>query len=373
MGKLRKRLNKKMRALSRANLGFAKFYAGLLSAESELGLRNDPTSMTRQIRAFMPEMLEKGREKDLRRLRRDMRLAWVRYRMGYDEYFLYGFPMLSDEGRRAFVGDRERNRLCNRLGTEETHLLLDHKNLTYEKFQPYFHREVLCIASEDDRERMLDFIGRHPDLMVKHEKDSMGRGIYRVRTDAPDFDVGALFAEILAEKRAVILEETVHQSAELAEFHPSSVNTVRIATYCKDGEVSVLFTFLKLGTGGKCVDNGGAGGILASIDPASGIVRTLGRDETGKRYLFHPDTGKQIIGFELPEWPAAIELAGELARQLPEHSFIGWDFAHTDDGWVLIEGNRRSQFIGPQLTEGVGYRDVIEATIRAELVRRRTA
>ena len=33
---------------------------------------------------------------------------------------------------------------------------------------------------------------------------------------------------------------------------------------------------------------------------------------------------------------------------MPSVKYIGWDFAHTDDGWVIIEGNGRSQMIGPQ-------------------------
>ena len=83
-----------------------------------------------------------------------------------------------------------------------------------------------------------------------------------------------------------------------------------------------------------------------------------------------PDTGKKIIGFQLPEWPQLIDTAKELARMLPEHPFIGWDFAHTDEGWVLIEGNRKSQFVGPQISEDKGYYDVFNASVRAELLER---
>lgn len=59
----------------------------------------------------------------------------------------------------------------------------------------------------------------------------------------------------------------------------------------KKGEVVILSAVFRVGQRNRIVDNGGAGGILANIDPVTGIVYTNGADEFGNTYVKHPQTG----------------------------------------------------------------------------------
>ncbi|HLP02509.1 MAG TPA: sugar-transfer associated ATP-grasp domain-containing protein, partial [Opitutaceae bacterium] len=132
------------------------------------------------------------------------------------------------------------------------------------------------------------------------------------------------------------------------------------------GDAPVLYhPFLRTGVGGAVVDNGGAGGILAAIDPATGILSTDGRDEDGVYYPRHPDTGIVYRGFQIPRWAEVAELAGRLCRIVPGERYTGWDFALTPDGWVLVEANHRGQFVGFQMLTRQGCRHEFEALLAA--------
>ena len=39
-----------------------------------------------------------------------------------------------------------------------------------------------------------------------------------------------------------------------------------------------------------------------------------------------------------------------------DNHYVGWDFAHTDNGWVIVEGNPRGQIIMMQLFFERGFK-----------------
>ena len=42
----------------------------------------------------------------------------------------------------------------------------------------------------------------------------------------------------------------------------------------------------------------------------------------------------------MPQWKELLSTVEEVHRKcMPSHIYIGWDFALTENGWVLIEGN----------------------------------
>ena len=281
------------------------------------------------------------------------------YRITPAEYFIFRFSDRNDFGKRQFVGDMERNEIMYRVSNEYTRELFSNKYKTYEKFKPYFKREVIRVAGREDRPAFDRFIADHKDIILKPIAKSEGKGVYTADCSAKDFSADALFSRILSEGETII-EERVHQCAETEALHPSSVNTVRMLTKLnKDGSVDLIGTFLRVGRGGACVDNGGSGGLFVLLDKETGIAVTKGIAEDTQEFAFQPDTGAKIIGFHVPRWEEAKALARELAAVVPEQAIIGWDLALTDDGWVLIEGNSRSQFIGWQTTSKEGFRDTL--------------
>jgi hypothetical protein len=55
----------------------------------------------------------------------------------------------------------------------------------------------------------------------------------------------------------------------------------------------------------------------------------------------HPDTGTPIEGAVVSGWPAVRDGIVALATRLPFLPYVGWDVVVTDEGYQVIEGNRR--------------------------------
>lgn len=78
----------------------------------------------------------------------------------------------------------------------------------------------------------------------------------------------------------------------------------------------------------------------------------------------HPANGTQFKGYQLPDWPQLQSLVREAAAQVPRIKFIGGDLAHTDRGWIFVEGNENCYIIAHQMIEDKGMRSVFESLMR---------
>lgn len=85
-------------------------------------------------------------------------------------------------------------------------------------------------------------------------------------------------------KRNFIIQKAVSQSSFMSVFNPSSVNTLRVATYrsVKTGKVHVINAVMRIGASGKNVDNAHSGGRFIGIDHKTGIVGKYVCDWLGK-------------------------------------------------------------------------------------------
>lgn len=305
---------------------------------------------------------QRSNKRWMRRTRRHVLRDVRKYLITPDEYFLYDFEWLSDAGKHQFVGDLERSFLCSRLyNSSKSGLIFMDKMKTYELFNKYYKRDVINIDNDNDFEKYVLFSKRNPTHMVKPSKASRGFGIYKETVSQEEKSMRAAFQRI-RDAGACVVEECIVQGKDMARYHPGSVNTLRYATYLDEGRLTVLASFVKLGRGDSVVDNGGAGGLLAAIDPETGIIISKGRSEYGEEYLIHPDSQVQILGASIPNWTEVRLLAEELAHVLPDQKYVGWDLAYTDKGWVMVEGNSGGQFVGPQITLKTGIRPLVEKT-----------
>ena len=302
---------------------------------------------------------------DYRKLKRDVWKCRELYLIDPEEYFLYDFSHLSDEGRHQFVGNREKELLCTKINLTQKSpwIIFMNKWKAYQKFRDYYKRESIYIKSTKDEERFRIFCQKHGGAIVKDNYSSQGRGIFIVDPSETGIDdAWNSIKEMLSRKRTVIIEQLISQAPEMMQFNPDSVNTVRVATFYRKGTTDIMFAFVRLGRKGSVVDNGGAGGIIAALDCSSGIVISDGRDENGIIYERHPDSNLTIRGFQVPEWDEAIQLCHQLVKVVPKQRYVGWDLAYSEEGWIMVEGNSWSQFVGPQIAGREGIRDVINRT-----------
>lgn len=288
------------------------------------------------------------------------RIVWneILYHISYEEYFILNFEKLSQKGKKEFIGESEKNRIADRLNSKKYETVFDNKDETYEHFKEFYGRDVLKISGENDFEAFSEFAAKHPKFVAKPIMAACGFGV--AIFDISDFtNVKEMFDSLCKNyKNAFLAEELIVQSEFTKNFHPISVNTVRINTVRTDKEIHIVHPFLRIGKGDSKIDNISSGGIMGLIDVETGIVTTT-YDESGTKHVLHPDTGVQVLGTKIPRWDEAVEMVKKMAMVLPENRYTGWDVALTEKGWIMVEANRRAQMVY-QYPDGTGCRKEFE-------------
>ena len=300
----------------------------------------------------------------------DMIEMATKWHFEYDEYFYYHFKERSLEDRLAFVPDITHNVFARRINKARNLFLFSDKGSCAKRFAPYYKRDFCVIYKSfgNMKSALLKgrgsynafhrFIQEHKVFIAKPLTSGCGNGV-RIFDQSLFANVESLIDSLVKEychgiRGGFIVEEIIRQDPRMAIFHPSSVNTIRITTVRFRDHVEIIHPFMRIGRGGNIVDNGGAGGLLSDIDPDSGRVFVC-MDERANNYEKHPETGVDIIGFEIPKWHDVVALAKELALVVKGQCYTGWDLALTDKGWIMVEGNALSQFVGWQIPTQNGF------------------
>lgn len=145
----------------------------------------------------------------------------------------------------------------------------------------------------------------------------------------------------------ILIERYLRQHPDLAALNASSVNTIRIWVYERDGEFHVPGAYLRVGRAGSQVDNNSSGGLCCPVDVNTG--RTVAAMDIKQSCLprpLHPDSGAALVDFAIPQWPECKRLAGVALAAFPHMKVAGLDMAVTPDGPCLIELNVRPDYIG---------------------------
>ncbi len=280
-----------------------------------------------------------------------------------DEYAIYHFWNKPFSERMKYITDKKRSEILLGFNSQEGIDILNDKYRTYERAGDLYGRKVTLLCPPDGYNTFLEFTENHSEFVKKSNYDSLGRGVEKITIDS-DTDLKSLYNDITADGKYIILEELIKPHDIIRNLNPSSVNTVRVTTFLKDGKATVQDSFMKIGRNGSFVDNGGAGGIFVHVDKDSGMTDSHGIIETGVTFEEHPDHGYTFCGIQLPKWEEARELVCEAATRVPEARYIGWDITHTAEGkWIIVEGNAKTQFFGQQSTVGIGKLDQLMALV----------
>lgn len=245
------------------------------------------------------------------------------------------FRKLSPKERSKFLTNKHKDEtMIKAVGMDDNWDLLEDKIIFYQYFHHFFHREVF-IPGKGKEKDFDNFCARHNCLIVKKKDGQCGKGVYKINSS----ELSESHKCELATCDDNIIEEVIRQSGKMASLNESSVNTVRIPSFSTKGNYSILKPFLRMGRSGSIVDNGNSGGIFATIDPKTGIINGHGHDLRGNEYISHPDSGVVLKGWQIPDWDDLLKLTKDVHQIIPFYPYVGWDFAHTDKGWCLIEGN----------------------------------
>lgn len=289
-------------------------------------------------------------------LTNDIVRCWILYKALPYEYFSLDMRNADKEKRASYMTDVETMGACEKYSGLESFVRdISDKYAFYKLMQPYFGRKVFHVDSSTDRNQFVKFATEVNSLFCKINKGSRGAGAFseEIKNEQDAID---LFKKLtLNTGEDWIVEEKIVQCEEMARWNASCVNTVRLPAILSKSGFHVIDPFLRTGRAGAVVDNAGQGGVFAGIDPETGVITTDGVDELGHGYTKHPDSKLKFKGWQVPRWKELLDAAKKAHCKIPHQKYIGWDFALTDNGWVLIEANW-GQLVGQYATK-VGVRE----------------
>ena len=297
------------------------------------------------------------------RVLKDMLLMNKKYRFRYEEYFMFNFKDMLMLKRRTFIPAKDMKAYIASVNDPNDKKALRDKYSCYLMYKKYYKRDMIKVSKDSDYKEFEAFVKKHPVFVKKPYNKAFGNGVELI--DSKKYKtIKSLYNELSNLEDAVVLEEKIIQSKEMSVLNSSSVNTVRMIPFIKsNGEVIIHLPFLRIGMNNAFVDNGGSGGLIVRINPKTGKTITNGFNELREEFIKHPDTDVVLKGFQIPKWDEAVSLAKELVVISPTLRYIGWDMALTDNGWVIVEGNGATQFIGQQMTECKGRKKEFEKLI----------
>ncbi len=276
----------------------------------------------------------------------------------YDYYNYKILPNLNDVQTKAYVQDKNMfDKIFGNSGVLLPRTIFRCMNYI---FLDSKYEEIVNIEN---------FIGTvKEDMIVKPIVDSGGgagiklfqykNGRLENVIDGSSLDVHALRTELGGN---FIVQEVIKQHENLAQFHPSSLNTIKVLTYrsVKTNEVDVLLSYFRTGVNKSYVDSASSGGIAVGIEvnkkDYSAKLRKYGVLKFGDELCTrHPDSDIEFHGKEMFNFYQIFKSARKLSNIVPYQRLIGWDFSVNEAGKpVLIEANYGSNIAGLQAANGL--------------------
>lgn len=284
-----------------------------------------------------------------------------------DEYYDFEFEKRSEDFRESFLGAREQRFYLEQLNPFDyfmlarnkylAHKVMEHTGIPTAELYCYYHPEGMVSDSDliaCDVAGVCRVLQEKEvrQCVIKSTEDSHGSNVLVV--DSIEylqddcmlllFDGSKSRLSAVIGDRPRIFESLVSQTAQLAAFNPSSVNTVRfMTTLYPDGTSRIIATFIKIGRAGKCVDNAGGGGnVDVCVDTQSGEIKYAIQYDGWRRIKeieTHPDSGQRLNGVVIDNWESIKSQVMKFQQAYPWCKAAGWDVAITDDGPVVIEVN----------------------------------
>ncbi len=142
-----------------------------------------------------------------------------------------------------------------------------------------------------------------------------------------------------------MLQEPLFSHPAIFELTKSrNISGLRIHTIGSNQTVHVTKAIFKINLGLRDSDNfehGASGNMLGAVDTTNGkIIRAIsGVGITQTKNPTHPTTGKDIVGFTIPDWHKVLEIVRDAHRAFPGFICPGWDIALCPDGPRILEAN----------------------------------
>jgi hypothetical protein len=223
---------------------------------------------------------------------------------------------------------------------------------TYRSIRP---SSVLSIQSAEELSDYLRKPGCLP-IYIKPSWGAYGHGNVLVhRIDGENVILGNgmsepifKFCRTLDETRTLgwILQVPLTSHTQIRNLTQSDkISSLRIHTFLSRSAIRITKAIFKVNVGARDSDNfehGASGNMLGAVDIATGkVVRVI--SGTGFNQTLnpkHPQTGMDIVGFNIPYWGAVLDLVQDAQKAFPGFICPGWDIALCEDGPKILEVNK---------------------------------
>lgn len=174
------------------------------------------------------------------------------------------------------------------------------------------------------------FIGEER-VIVKPAKDLGGRGVNIfervngkfVNREGAELTLSYLTAHY---KTDYLIQSCFIQSPYIAQFNPSSVNTIRVNTYrdVNTGEIHVLGAALRIGAKGANVDNASSGGGIIAVDE-NGKLGQCVYNKYGRGTSVYNDIDFASNEYVIPNFSEVKKFARKITTRLPHMGLLALD------------------------------------------------
>ena len=278
-----------------------------------------------------------------------------RYGMALSDYLNFQIYNRTAKERREYVSVRTTNTFYEEVSPSKYKKRYSVKPTFLAEFKDYAKRAFI-VPKEGEYAAFEAFLDSHEAFMAKPYDGLAGKDVERIVT-AQIPDRKAYFNACIENR--IFLEELVVQHPQMNALCPGSVNTMRIMTFNDHGKPEILWMGLRVGNGVNAVDNFHAKGMGVNIDQQTGRLVGNALDKDAVEFEVHPTTGVRFDGFQIPCFQEAKEMVLRASLESDKILVVGWDVAISENGPVIIEGNRRPGFDLVQMLDGRGRMDMI--------------
>lgn len=289
----------------------------------------------------------------------DTALCTIRYGSGLQDYLNYEFHKKTARERSQYVTIGYMSNVTPELGNIKWSPYMSNKLSFHKNYSKYTKREYFDV-NEESFENFEKFLDRHPQFIYKPQIGLGGKDVTKMVT-AEITDRKALYEE--AKTSGACIEELIVQHPQWNLLAPGSVNTLRVMTAAVDGKSRILFAAARLGSGKGVADNFHMGGTAVLVDMEKGTLSGNAFDKKLNERETAP-SGIRCDGYPIPYWKEIQEMVLEAALVNDEIHLVGWDVAITENGPLLIEGNRCPGFDLVQILLKRGTKDMVEEVLQ---------
>lgn len=299
--------------------------------------------------------IAKKENKNYYKLLLDTYFSIIKYGIGLTDYLNYEFYKKSKEERKEYAGIKIQDTFYETVSPSAYKKRYTIKPDFLADFAKYTKRDFI-VPEKTDIKEFKKFLKKHEVFMSKPYDGLGGADVKKVYTKEID-NIEDYFK--YCQENRIFLEEVVKQNKELNKLCETSCNTIRIMTFNNHGKPEILWAGLRIGNGVNSVDNFHAGGMASEIDLKTGKLLRPALDKDLIEYTHHPKSNIKFEGFQIPYFDEVKKMVKEAALESDKILVVGWDVAITDEGPLIIEGNRRPGFDIVQVASHRGRMDII--------------